>query len=50
MALANKYLLYTAETLNLHRTTINLIPLPDGSYPVSDIQDYFECIIKNMKL
>ena len=28
MALANKYLLYTAETLNLHRTTINLKFLP----------------------
>ena len=24
--------------------------LPDGSYSVSDIQDYFEYIIKNMKL
>ena len=24
--------------------------LPDGSYSVSDIQDYIECIIKNMKL
>ena len=23
--------------------------LPDGSYSVSDIQDYIECIIKNMK-
>ena len=21
--------------------------LPDGSYSVSDIQDYFECIVKN---
>ena len=24
--------------------------LPDGSYSISDIQDYFEYIIKNMKL
>ena len=24
--------------------------LPDGSYSISDIQDYFEFIIKNMKL
>ena len=24
--------------------------LPDGSYSVSDIKDYFEYIIKNMKL
>ena len=24
--------------------------LPDGSYSVSDIEDYFEYIIKNMKL
>ena len=24
--------------------------LPDGSYSISDIQDYFELIIKNMKL
>ena len=24
--------------------------LPDGPYSVSDIQDYFEYIIKNMKL
>ena len=23
--------------------------LPDGSYSVSDIQDYFECIIKNLE-
>ena len=23
--------------------------LPDGSYSVSDIQDYFECFIKNMR-
>ena len=23
--------------------------LPDGSYSVSDIQDYFKCILKNMK-
>ena len=24
--------------------------LPDGSYSISDLQDYFEYIIKNMKL
>ena len=24
--------------------------LPDGSYSISDIQDYFQFIIKNMKL
>ena len=24
--------------------------LPDGSYSIDDIQDYFEFIIKNMKL
>ena len=24
--------------------------LPDGSYSIADIQDYFEFIIKNMKL
>ena len=23
--------------------------LPDGSYSVSDIQDYFKCILKNMR-
>ena len=23
--------------------------LPDGSYSISDIQDYFKCINKNMK-
>ena len=23
--------------------------LPDGSYPVSDVRDYFEYILKNMR-
>ena len=43
----------------LHQLTIHLISAPswnnefdlvDGSYSVSDIQDYVEHIIKNMKL
>ena len=43
----------------LHQLTIHLISAPswnnefdlvDGSYSVSDIQDYVEYIIKNMKL
>ena len=43
----------------LHEITIHLISAPscndefdlvDGSFSVSDIQDYFEYIIKNMKL
>ena len=28
----------------------NTFDLPDGSYSIDDIQDYFEYIIKNMKL
>ena len=24
--------------------------LPESSYPVSDIQDYFECIIKKLEI
>ena len=27
----------------------NKFELPDGSYSVSDIQDYIKCIIKSMK-
>ena len=46
------------KTLNLNTTTTNLkfllqldtFDLPDESYSISDIQDYFEYIIKNMKL
>ena len=46
------------KTLNLNTTTTNLkfllqldtFGLPDESYSISDIQDYFEYIIKNMKL
>ena len=44
------------KTLNQHITTINLkfllqlgmilFDLPDGSYSIEDIQDYFEFIIK----
>ena len=41
------------KTLNLNTTTANFTPtlnvefnLPDGSYSVSDIQDYFEYSIK----
>ena len=42
---------YMCKTLNLHITTINLkyllqLEMPHGSYSVSDVQDYFENIIK----
>ena len=56
MALANLSIYYTWKNINQNTTTINLkvsaptwndtFDLPDGSYLVSDIQDYFEFIIK----
>ena len=36
-------LLYQTLAFAIHRNII-----PDGSYSVSDNQDYFECILKNM--
>ena len=56
IALANLSIYYTWKKLNLNTTTTNLkihtptwndkFNLPNGSYSVSDIQDYFEYIIK----
>ena len=53
MALANLSIITLGKTLNLNTTTISLkflhqwnwnetFDIPDGSYSVSDIQDYFE--------
>ena len=60
MALANTSIYYTWKNIkseyskNKFRISApNLndeFNLPDGSYSVFDIQDYFECIVKNMKL
>ena len=42
---------YSNNKFEIHATTCNdEFNLPNGSYSVSDIQDYFEYIIKNMKL
>ena len=60
MALANLNIYYTWENIkseyNSNKFKISAptwddeFNLPNGSYSVSDIQDYFEYIIKNMKL
>ena len=60
LTLADKVnLKYPNKIWTLHQLTIHLISAPswnnefdlvDGSYSVSDIQDYVEHIIKNMKL
>ena len=60
MALANLSIYYTWKNMKseynnnkfkiLAPTWNNTFDLPDGSYSISDIQDYFEFIIKNMKL
>ena len=55
IALSNLSIYYTWKIIKTHKTTINLkfptpwndkFELPDESYSASDIQDYFECILK----
>ena len=60
MALANSVVYYTWGTLNLHITYNKFkmfaptwndeFDLSNGWYSISDIQDYFEYNIKNMKV
>ena len=60
IALANLSIYYTWKIIKsecnnnkfkiLATTWNDTFDLPDGSYSISDIQDYFEFIIKNMKL
>ena len=60
MALANLSIYYTWKNIkseyNNNKFKISAPPwndtfyLPDGFYSISDIQDYFEYIIKNTKL
>ena len=60
IALANLSIYYTWKNIkseyNNNKFKISAptwndeLNLSNGSYSVSDIQDYFECIIKNMKL
>ena len=60
IALANLSIYYTWKNINSEYnnnkfkisapTWNDTFDLPDGSYSISDIQDYFEFIIKNMKL
>ena len=60
MALANLSIYYTCKNIksecNNNKFKISAptrndeFNLPDGYYSVSDIQDYFEYIIKNIKL
>ena len=60
MALANLSIYYTWKSIKSEYnnnkfkisapTLSDTFDLPDGSYSVSDIQDYFEYNIKNMKL
>ena len=60
MALANLSIYYTWKNIKSEYknnkckisapTWYDTFDLPDGSYSISDIQDYFEFIIKNMKL
>ena len=60
IALANLSIYYTWENImseyknsksKIHAPTWNeTFDLQDGSYLISDIEDYFEFIIKNMKL
>ena len=60
MALANLSIYYTRKNIKSEYnnnkfkmsapTWKDTFNLPDGSYSISDIQDYFEFIIKNTKL
>ena len=60
MALANLSIYYTWKNIKsaynnnkfkISAPTLNdEFDLPGGSYSIADIQDYFEFIIKNMKL
>ena len=60
MALANLSIYYTQKNIKSEynnnkfkifgSTWDDTFDLPDGSYFIADIQDYFEFIIKNMKL
>ena len=60
IALANLSIYYTWKNIKWKcnnnrfkisaRTWNDTFDLPDGSYSISDIQDYFEFVIKNMKL
>ena len=60
MALANSSICYTWQNIKLaYNNNKSKIPaptwndefdLPDGSYSISNIQDYSEFIIKNTKL
>ena len=60
MALANLSIYYTWKNIKLEYknnkfkisapTWNDTFDLPNGSYSIADIQDYFECIIKKMKL
>ena len=60
MALATLSIYYTQKNIkseysnNKFKTSAptqnDTFDLPDGSHSISDIQDYFEFIIKNMKL
>ena len=53
IALSNLSIYYTWKNINLtinlkylHQTWNDKFELPDRSYSVSDIQDYFECVLK----
>ena len=60
MTLANLSIYYTWKNIKSEysnnkfkisaRTWNDTFDLPDGSYSIEDIQDYFELIIKNTKL
>ena len=60
MALANLRIYYTWKNIKSEYknnkfkisapTWNDTFDLPDGSYSISDIKNYFEFIIKNMKL
>ena len=60
MVLANLRIYYTSKNIeskyNNNKSKISAptwndtFDLPDGSYSIANIQDYFEFIIKNMKL
>ena len=60
MTLANLSIYYTWENIKSEysnnkfkisaRIWNDTFDLPDGSYSIEDIQDYFELIIKNTKL
>ena len=60
IGLVNLSIYYSGKTLSQNTTTTNLkyqhplgmiiLILPDGSYSIYDIQNYFEFIIKNTKL